>query len=65
MTRVELDFYDARVLRGEAGVQFWVRQKLREAGIPLGLWGTNTVERGVLTWWDEPEHRVFVWKEAA
>ena len=65
MIRVELDLYNAIHLRSEAEVQFWVRQKLRTAGIPLGPWDTSTVQRGVLTWWDEPEHRVFVWKEAA
>lgn len=65
MICVELDFYEAIHLRSEAEVQFWARQKLRTAGIPLGPWGTSTVERGVMTWWDEPERRIVVWKEAA
>ncbi len=30
--------------------QFLARQRLREAGIPIGPWGTSYAERGKLTW---------------
>lgn len=59
--RVELDMHDLARCRSEAEAQFIVRMKLRVAGIPIGPWGTSTVERGILRWRDDCHVRVVEW----
>lgn len=61
--RVKLDMHDLARCRSEAEAQFVVRLKLRQAGIPIGPWGTSTVERGVLRWWDDWCVRFVEWRD--
>jgi hypothetical protein len=64
--RVELNMLDACKSRcDDAMTQFLVRQALRDAGIPMGPWGSSTPERGTLSWWDDPvrDVRVIEWKD--
>lgn len=61
--RVELDMHDLARCRSEAEAQFVARMKLRQAGIPIGPWGTSTVEHGVLRWWDDLRVRVVEWRD--
>ena len=63
ITRVELDMHDLAQCRSEAEAQFVVRTKLRQAGIPIGPWGTSTVNRGILRWWDDWRVRVVEWRD--
>lgn len=61
--RVELDMHDLVQCRSEAEAKFVTRMKLRQAGIPIGQWGTSTVERGVLRWLDDLHVRVVEWRD--
>ena len=61
--RVKLNMEDLARYSSEAEAQFIVRMKLRQAGIPIGPWGTSTVERGVLRWWDDWRVRVVEWRD--
>ncbi len=68
MVTVELNMHDFIDCRSDAMLQFVVRQKLREAGIPLGPWGTSLPKRGVLAWHDDrsrPGVRVVEWRDDA
>lgn len=61
---VRLSIKDAISTQNDAAFEFLCRQKLRAAGIPLGPWGTSTVTRGVLSWWDDCStgERVIEWR---
>lgn len=61
--RVKLDMYDLARCHSEAEAQFVVRMKLKQAGIPIGPWGTSTVEHGILWWWDDWHVRVVEWRD--
>jgi hypothetical protein len=65
MSRVEVAYDTLAKCKCEAEAQFIVRTLLREAGIPLGSWGTFTVERGTLTFFDEPSlgTKIFEWND--
>ena len=58
--------YDLLIKCGsDALAKFVCRMTLRNAGIPIGPWSTDSVLRGSLEWWDEVDRRVFVWRDDA
>jgi len=60
--RVKINHLDFLKYTSDAETQFGFRMQLREAGIPLGPWGTSTVTKGTLTWWDIDLYRIVEWK---
>jgi hypothetical protein len=63
---VEIDWKDWVRHPGKTAFQFFVRQKLRSAGVPIGEWGSPTPTRGEIEWrddWDTGK-RVITWRES-